>query len=341
VSASPSVSASTSAPASSSTPPSSTSPSPTPTTPPPSRPLRGAFYYPWYPHAWTQNGIYPYTHYHPTAGFYDSTDPALIAAEVAGMRYAGLDFAISSWWGQGSREDAVVPAELAAARDGFKWSLYYEPEGTGNPTVTQLQSDLDYIASRYAGNPGFLTVGGKPVLFVYNSGDSCPMASRWAQANAGRFYVVLKVFSGYRTCTDQPASWHQYGPASATDSQAGYSYTVSPGFWKADESAARLARSETRWLSNIKSMVASGAPWQLVTTWNEWGEGTAVEDATQWAQPGSYGAYIEDLHDILAPKLGVTHRPPVTAARALPLSASVCRCSFVATGGNAGLPTGN
>src|SRR6185503_8706619 len=71
----------------------------------------------------------------------------------AGMQYAGLDFAISSWWGQGSREDQAVAAELAAATDGFKWSLYYEPEGTGNPTVSQLQSDLAYIAARYAGSP--------------------------------------------------------------------------------------------------------------------------------------------------------------------------------------------
>jgi hypothetical protein len=250
------------------------------------------------------------------------------------MQYAGLDFAISSWWGQGSREDAAVPAELAAAPAGFKWSLYYEAEGNGNPTVSQIQSDLNYIASRYAGNPAYLTVGGKPVLFVWgDGGDSCPTASRWAQANAGRFYLVLKVFAGYRNCTSQPNSWHQYGPASATDSQAGYSYTVSPGFWKADEATPRLARSETRWVSNIKSMLASGAPWQLVTTWNEWGEGTAVEDATQWASPGSYGAYIEDLHNLLPVKQGLpSHRPPVAVQPALPPNAEVCRCTIVAPG---------
>ena len=28
-------------------------------------------------------------------------------------------------------------------------------------------------------------------------------------------------------------------------------------------------------------MVASNAPWQLVTTFNEWGEGTAVESAAR------------------------------------------------------------
>ena len=36
----------------------------------------------------------------------------------------------------------------------------------------------------------------------------------------------------------------------------------------------RLARDFTRWTQNVKSMVASNAKWQLVTTFNEWGEGT-------------------------------------------------------------------
>lgn len=296
---------SSSAPATSSTTVSS-SPAPTstaPSPPPPVKPLRGAWYYPWFgsPGAWGQNGIYPYTHYHPTAGFYSSTDPALIAYETAGMRYAGLDFAISSWWGQGSREDAAVPAELAAA-NGLKWSLYYEAEGNGpDPTVAQIRSDLDYIAGKYAANPAYLTVGGRPVLFVYGDAhDGCPMVSRWLQANAGRFYLVLKVFSGYRQCAQQPDSWHQYGPAVATDSQPGYSFSVSPGFWKADETAPRLARDLARWTANLRSMVASNAPWQLITTWNEWGEGSAVENATEWAGAGIFGAYAEAMRQVLA-----------------------------------------
>ena len=29
-------------------------------------------------------------------------------------------------------------------------------------------------------------------------------------------------------------------------------------------------------------MIGSNAPWQLITTFSEWGEGTSVEDATDW-----------------------------------------------------------
>ena len=44
-------------------------------------------------------------------------------------------------------------------------------------------------------------------------------------------------------------------------------------------------------------MVASGAQWQLVTSFNEWGEGTAVESATEWSSPSGQGAYLDALHD--------------------------------------------
>jgi hypothetical protein len=43
-------------------------------------------------------------------------------------------------------------------------------------------------------------------------------------------------------------------------------------------------------------MVASGTRWQLITTFNEWGEGTAVESADQWATSSGQGAYLDALH---------------------------------------------
>ena len=87
---------------------------------------------------------------------------------------------------------------------------------------------------------------------------------------------MLKIFSGYKTCASQPDSWHQYSPAVATDRQAGYSYAISPGFWLKGQ-AVRLARDLARWNTNVSAMVASAEKWQLVTTFNEWGEGTSVE----------------------------------------------------------------
>jgi hypothetical protein len=46
-------------------------------------------------------------------------------------------------------------------------------------------------------------------------------------------------------------------------------------------------------------MLASGARWQLVLTFNEWPEGTSVESAREWASPSGYGAYLDTLHELL------------------------------------------
>jgi hypothetical protein len=156
---------------------------------------------------------------------------------------------------------------------------------------------LIYIRDHYAGHPSFMRINGRFVVFVYADPlDGCGMADRWKQANTVNAYVVLKVFSGYRNCASQPDGWHQYAPANAYDQQGTYSVTISPGFWLKGD-AFRLARNLATWNQNIRDMVASGAEFQLVTTFNEWGEGTSVESATEWASPSGYGAYLEALHN--------------------------------------------
>jgi hypothetical protein len=277
-------------------------PTASPADPQPAFPIRAAFYYPWFPEAWTQSGIYPFTRYQPSRGYYDGTSRAVIADQIADMRYAGLDAAIASWWGQGSKEDSRIPLLLKAAQGtDFRWSLYYEPESLGNPTAAQISADLTYIASRFGADPSYLRVDGKPVVFVYADGsDGCGMADRWSAGNTSGAHVVLKVFPNYRRCANQSQGWHQYAPATATQSHAPDSYAVSPGFWLRTETSPRLARDLTRFDSDIAAMVASNARFQLVTTFNEWGEGTSVESATQWSAASGRGAYLDVLHKRLA-----------------------------------------
>jgi hypothetical protein len=121
------------------------------------------------------------------------------------------------------------------------------------------------------------------------------MADRWKQANTVGAYVALKVFAGYANCASQPNAWHQYSPAVASDQQGSASFSVSPGFWLKGN-PVRLPRDLTRWSQNVRDMVASGAKWQLVTTFNEWGEGTSVEPALEWASTSGFGQYLDILH---------------------------------------------
>jgi hypothetical protein len=261
-----------------------------------SLPLRAAFYYPWFPGAWSQKGIYPYTNFTPSRGYYDGGDPAILAGHIADMQYGNVQAGIASWWGQGTREDSRMPQLLSAATNtDFTWTVYYEDEGFGNPSVSTLQSDLQYLRELYASHPNYLRIDGRFVVFAYGGRESCEMVDRWTQANTVDAYIVLKVFGGYENCANQPDGWHQYAPALAADSQGTFSYSISPGFHLYGEDV-RLERDLARWQQDVQAMVASGADWQLVTTFNEWGEGTSVESATEWESPSGYGQYLDVLH---------------------------------------------
>ena len=257
-------------------------------------PVRAAFYYPWYPENFAGNG----SQYTPSAGHYSMDDPATVDRQIKDMQYAGLQAGIVSWWGQGLREDKRMPLFMSrAAALHFSWSVYYEQEAYGDPSAAQINQDLLYLR-KYSGQAAWLHVGGKPVIFVYADGsDGCAMASRWSQANrTAGYYLVLKVFGGYRQCADQPQGWHQY--ADGLDIQQGYSAIASPGFWKNDKATPAVPRDPAKFRSDVTTVATSKAPFQLIISYNEWGEGTAIESATAWASASGHGTYVDILHDV-------------------------------------------
>ncbi|TDT97580.1 RNA polymerase sigma factor (sigma-70 family) [Streptomyces sp. 846.5] len=257
-------------------------------------PVRAAFYYPWYPENFSGAG----SHYTPSAGQYSVDVPATVDRQIQDMQYGGLQAGISSWWGPGKREDKRLPLLLnEGAKLGFSWTVYYEEEAYGDPSSTVIRSDLEYLR-KYSSQKTWLHIDGKPVIFVYGSGgDGCAMATRWAQANRGEgYYVVLKVFGGYLGCADQPQGWHQY--ASSLDVQKGYSAILSPGFWKNDAKTPVVPRDLARFRQDATTVATSGDPFQLLVTYNEWGEGTAVESSTDWPSASGHGAYMDILHQV-------------------------------------------
>ena len=294
--------------------------------------IRAAFYYPWFPDAWTQQGLSPFTNYVPTRGYY-STDVATVSAQIADLQYAGVTLGIASWFGLTSNTEKHWPAIMQAAQGtGFAWAPYYEKEGTADPTPQQIADDLHYLRSTYGGTGSALAAlpgKGMPV-FVYNADDAtnakgCDTVDRWNQAGqllqqdyGETIYIDLKVFPQYATCAGSSTidGWHQYAPTTAqwnfSTAPGDGSFTISPGYWKAGTTygiAPFLARDLGRWQNGIAAMNASGAKWQLITTYNEWGEGTAIESSSaclgavpdgtycDWSASGTVSDFIADLHN--------------------------------------------
>jgi hypothetical protein len=220
----------------------------------------------------------------------------VLAAHVSQMKYAGLDAAIASWWGPTTPTGNRLPLLLdAAAAQDFAITAYYEREGTANPTAAEVRADLATLSTSH---PAWLKIGGKPVIFVYNANDTtCAIVDKWRQAAPG-WYLQMKVFRGYATCPTQPDSWHQYGPAVPYETHGSYHANVSPGFWHHTEATPRLARDLTQFKQNLSRLADAAVAWQLITSFNEWGEGTSVEPATQWQSASGMGDYLDAMRDV-------------------------------------------
>jgi Glycosyl hydrolase family 99 len=256
-------------------------------------PVRAAFYYPWFPETeqWA-------TRYTPSLGKYDSSDPRVLATHVAQARYAGLNAFISSYWGKDSPTARRLPLLLdAAGHQRFRIAAYYELGSLPTQSTRYVLSQEFDSLQQLSAHSAWLRVTERPVLFVYNVGPegSCATVSRLIAANQGRFYLNLKVFPGYRECPKQPDSWHQYVPADSFDQQGSNSATVSPGFFKFDEPVPRLLRDPQRFHADLRRQVDSGARWQLITSFNEWGEGTAVEPSQEWQTLSGHGTYLDAM----------------------------------------------
>jgi hypothetical protein len=267
-------------------------------------PIRAAFYYGWYPEAWSRGAVFPYSRFQPSLDYYSADDADIVRQHLAALRYAHLGAAIYSWWGPFGYPltDTRFWRYLAAARTTpFRWAIYYEREGYENPSVEKIRSDLEYVRDLYAIRSSYLKIDGRFVVFVYGGAeDSCEStAERWREANTVGAYLVLKAFDGYLSCSAQPQSWHQYSAALPEYSLAPDAFMISPGFDEAGSGTPRLSRDLGRWNGDVAAMVASGARWQLVLSFNEWPEGTSVESARQWATPSGYGAYLDTLHELL------------------------------------------
>jgi hypothetical protein len=252
---------------------------------------------------------------YPSVGLYSSSDRNAFYWQISKMAQAHLEVAISSWWGRSSSPTSFSPGLYSSngradyvfrqiitnwmnrtdnPYPNLRWSLYYEKEGFSDPSVAELVSDFQYIRNNYINQPGFLKVNGRPVIFAYGQGsDGCAMVNRWLQARAQsgvNFYIVLKLFTGYKNCATQPDSWHQYAPATRSGNYAPYSSYISPGFWKKG-AAVTLARNLTAFETAAAAMVQAATRWKMVQTWNEWGEGTSIEPGIQ-VQVTATGATI-------------------------------------------------
>jgi glycoprotein endo-alpha-1,2-mannosidase len=251
------------------------------------------------------------THY-PEAGPYDSRDPAQIRVQFAQARAAGLDGFLVSWWGRESETTLALDDLFREAGDaGLVLAPYYETGELWRRGAPGVAADLGGLLERHGRARAWLRVAGVPVVFLYASHRLRPPAwdavlSRLA-AEGRRLFLVADVRSpewlearpGWLSPFD---AFHVYTPieflARGRDLTVAYARlaalgraagrpfipSVAPGF---DDRRIRTPgtvvdrRGGVTYDEAWRAALAVDPPWIVVSTWNEWHEGSEIEPSVE------------------------------------------------------------
>jgi len=232
--------------------------------------------------------------------------PEGVRSMTAQAKAHGVDGFAVSWMGAEKNGEAFDVAAAAAIEAGTVVTPYLETtEAVQRGGVPLVEQWLREAVARTG--PASLRVGGAPVVFVWTMGkvsgpDWAGILQRLGQP------VVLVGDADTSTHGSAMRGWHAYLPpvdlTGAADRNALRSAwfrgqaaldatltpklhvaTVSPGF---DDRALRgadrpvVSRDGGRYLATWEAALAGDPDMVLVTSWNEWYEGSEIEPGTRW-----------------------------------------------------------
>jgi len=265
-----------------------------------------AFYYAWFDaDTWTlplsDQPLYPYA----------STDPAAIERHVQEAQQAGIDAFVQSWYGpqiENNQTETNFQQLLdISARYGFRAAVDVEVSGPFFHSSADVADALSYLLSAHARHPAYLRVNGRPVVFFWRQGQY-PVET-WTsireQVDPGRESIwimegtdlaYLGPFDGNHlysvAWSDDPASTLTRWGAQVRDWSAAQAVprywvaTVMPGYDDTNTGRAGAfvrPRSGGQYYRQCwEGAIGSDADWVIVTSFNEWREGTQIEASVEY-----------------------------------------------------------
>ncbi len=252
------------------------------------------------------------THY-PQLGPYDSHDRKLIAQHCKWAKQAGIDGWIVSWWGHGAFSDQAMSRILdACAEAGLEVTVYYETV-PGKKNADSAAGDLLRMLERYAKHRAWLRVGRRPVVFIYGRaiGEIGLPAWRDVVAELAQRYRPQPLLIGDRIgrrAAEVFDGLHTYNTAGALrgkslDEVKQWAQETYPGWVQIAKKAKRISTitvipgyDDTKirtpglrverfgghsYRAQWEAAIAAGPDWILITSWNEWHEGSEIEPSVE------------------------------------------------------------
>ncbi|MCB0045703.1 MAG: glycoside hydrolase family 99-like domain-containing protein [Caldilineaceae bacterium] len=281
-----------------------------------SAPLVLAAYYTWFDeNTWTYDQLSDLP-----AELYASRDRGAMARHIEQAQQAGIDGFVVAWYGPNGDSNQTEPnlralLDEAAARN-FKIAVLFETDSPFLGGVEAITGALQHINSVHAAHPAYLRVDGRPVVFFWRPTiyDTGTWQGIRAQVDPGHHSIwisegvdvsYLQVFDGHHLYSN---TWNPPADLAAVNQKfanlvaqmrgqtGAYKYwvaTVMPGYndlrirpnggFAADrEGGAYFQRA---W----QAAVSSAPDWIIITSFNEWPEGSYIEPSA------AYGRQYLDL----------------------------------------------
>ena len=262
------------------------------------------FYYAWFDENTWRRDVVPDM---PVAT-YHSADRGAISRHVDQAKASGIDALVLSWLGPNNPTDTNLTTLLAVAQEkGLRVSLTFETNSPFLGSQEAITGALRYAIDKYSGQPNFLRHKGKPVIFFWRTRQVA--VGTWQQIrdqvdpNRSTIWIAegddpsyLQAFDGiylYSIAWSQNvsntlaafaakiASWEtRLGSAKI------WAATVMPGY--DDRTTGRpdafvVNRQDGQYYTSTwNAAMATSPDWIVITSFNEWVEGTQIEPSVTY-----------------------------------------------------------
>lgn len=257
---------------------------------------------------------------------YSSDDPAAITRHIRLARDIGLDGFLLHWFAPGDRTDRNFASLLTQSQwSDFTSTLVFSRHiwnGAPAPSQQNIVEAIRYLMDRYSGQPNFLRVDDKPVLFfidVYRTpaagqtpqqfwaavrDEVDPHRRAWWMAEGldpsylavfDGLYVFKITHAAYPDDYLKDSRWAKQVRqwAQQTGQSKLWLATISPGWddlragCRADVRVPNTLHRRDRadgvlFQATFDAALASNPDWLLLSSFNEWVEGSYIEPSVQY-----------------------------------------------------------